>query len=36
MKIALIGITNIKTGKHNLKEPRLEEANRLIEADKLV
>jgi ribosome-binding ATPase YchF (GTP1/OBG family) len=36
MKIALVGITSIKTGKHNLKEPRLEEANRLVKADKLV
>ena len=36
MKIALVGISNIKTGKHNLKEPRLEEANRLVKADKLV
>ena len=36
MKIALVGIPGIKTGKHNLKEPRLEEANRLVEADKLV
>jgi len=36
MKIALVGITGIKVGKHNLKEPRLEEANRLVKADKLV
>ena len=36
MKIALVGIPGIKSGKHNLKEPRLEEANRLVEADKLV
>ena len=36
MKIALVGIPDIKTGKHNLKEPRLDEANRLVEADKLV
>jgi len=36
MKIALVGIPGIKTGKHNLKEPRLDEANRLVAADKLV
>jgi ribosome-binding ATPase YchF (GTP1/OBG family) len=36
MKVALVGISNIKAGKHNLKEPRLEEANRLVKADKLV
>jgi len=36
MKIALVGIPGLKAGKHNLKEPRLEEANRLVAADKLV
>jgi ribosome-binding ATPase YchF (GTP1/OBG family) len=36
MKIALVGIPEIKAGKHNLKEPRLEEAHRLVKADKLV
>jgi hypothetical protein len=34
MKIALLGLNGIKTGKHNLKDPRLEEADRLVEADK--
>src|ERR1022692_3504401 len=34
MKIALFGLTGIKTGKHNLKDPRLDETHRLIEADK--
>jgi ribosome-binding ATPase len=34
MKIALLGITGIKTGKHNLKDPRLDEADKLVEADK--
>jgi hypothetical protein len=34
MKIALLGITEIKVGKHNLKDPRLDEAHRLVEADK--
>jgi ribosome-binding ATPase YchF (GTP1/OBG family) len=36
MKIALVGIPNLKIGKHNLKEPRLDEAHRLEKADKLV
>ncbi|HTY87251.1 MAG TPA: DUF933 domain-containing protein [Candidatus Acidoferrum sp.] len=34
MKIALFGITSIKTGKHNLKDPRLDEAHNLVEAQK--
>jgi len=34
MKIALSGVTGIKTGKHNLKDPRLDEAHKLVEADK--
>jgi ribosome-binding ATPase YchF (GTP1/OBG family) len=34
MKIALFGITEIKTGKHNLKDPRLDQADKLVEADK--
>jgi ribosome-binding ATPase YchF (GTP1/OBG family) len=34
MKIALFGVTGIKTGKHNLKDPRLDEAHKLVEADK--
>ena len=34
MKIALFGITEIKVGKHNLKDPRLDEAHKLVEADK--
>ncbi|MGO8677149.1 MAG: DUF933 domain-containing protein [Limisphaerales bacterium] len=35
MKIALFGITDIKVGKHNLKDPRLDQAHQLVEADKL-
>ena len=35
MKIALFGLNGIKLGKHNLKDPRLDEAHRLVEADKL-
>lgn len=34
MKIATFGISEIKFGKHNLKDPRLDQANALIEADK--
>jgi hypothetical protein len=34
MKIALFGIIDIKLGKHNLKDPRLDQAHGLIEADK--
>lgn len=34
MKIALFGIPDIKLGKHNLKDPRLDQAHKLVEADK--
>jgi hypothetical protein len=34
MKIALFGITDIKLGKHNLKDPRLDQADQLVAADK--
>ena len=34
MKIALFGITEIKPGKHNLKDPRLDQVDKLVEADK--
>jgi ribosome-binding ATPase YchF (GTP1/OBG family) len=34
MKIALFGISEIKPGKHNLKDPRLDQAHKLVEADK--
>ena len=34
MKIALIGIKEIKTGKHNLKDPRLDRIHELVEADR--
>jgi hypothetical protein len=34
MKIALFGISEIKVGKHNLKDARLDQANKLVEADK--
>src|SRR5271157_3997937 len=34
MKIALFGFTDIKPGKHNLKDPRLDQADKLVEADK--
>ena len=34
MKLALTGIPGIKTGKHNLKDPRLDQADKLVEASK--
>ena len=34
MKIALFGIPNFKLGKHNLKDPRFDQADQLVEADK--
>src|SRR6185369_10850759 len=34
MKIALFGVSEIKLGKHNLKDPRLDETHNLVEADK--
>src|SRR5947209_3791985 len=34
MKIALFGIKQIKPGKHNLKDPRLDQTHELVEADK--
>ncbi len=34
MKLALFGISEINVGKHNLKDPRLDQADKLAEADK--
>jgi len=34
MKIALFGISGLKTGKHNLKDPRFDQIDKLVEADK--
>jgi hypothetical protein len=34
MKICLFGITSIPTGSHNLKDPRLDQADKLVEAQK--
>ena len=34
MKIALFGISEIKAGRHNLKDSRLDQADKLVEADK--
>lgn len=36
MKIALVGITGIPLGKHNIKDPRLDQADKLIEAKKKI
>ena len=34
MKIVLFGISEIKVGRHNLKDPRLDQADKLVAADK--
>ena len=34
MKICLFGITGIPTGNHNIKDPRLDQADKLVEAQK--
>jgi hypothetical protein len=34
MKIALFGIPEIKLGKHNLKDPRFDQVDKMVEADK--
>src|SRR5438046_10046836 len=34
MKICLFGISGIVLGKHNLKDPRLDQAHELVEAQK--
>lgn len=34
MKICLFGVSGITPGKHNLKDPRLDEADKLVEAQK--
>jgi ribosome-binding ATPase YchF (GTP1/OBG family) len=34
MKICALGIPGLKPGKHNLKDPRLDQAHQLVEADK--
>src|SRR5262245_62008182 len=34
MKLSLFGIPQLKLGKHNLKDPRLDQADKLVEADK--
>lgn len=34
MKICLLGIPGVPTGKYNVKDPRLDQAHKLVEADK--
>jgi hypothetical protein len=34
MKISLFGISSIPTGKYNIKDPRLDQAHKLVDADK--
>ena len=36
MKVALVGITGVPLGKHNVKDPRLDQADQLIEAKKKI
>jgi hypothetical protein len=36
MKIALFGITELKLGKHNIKDPRFDQVHAMVEADKKV
>ena len=36
MKISLFGIAGIPLGKHNIKDPRLDQADKLVEAEKKV
>jgi hypothetical protein len=36
MKIALFGINDIVSGKHNVKDPRLDQADKLVKADKKI
>jgi ribosome-binding ATPase YchF (GTP1/OBG family) len=36
MKISLVGITGVPLGKHSVKDPRLDQADKLVEADKKV
>jgi ribosome-binding ATPase YchF (GTP1/OBG family) len=36
MKVSLVGITGVPLGRHNVKDPRLDEADRLIESKKKV
>jgi hypothetical protein len=36
MRLCLFGITGIALGKHNLKDPRLDQAHKLVEADKKI
>jgi len=36
MKIALVGITGVPLGKHSVKDPRMDQADKLVEADKKV
>src|SRR6185295_4054975 len=33
MKIALVGITGVPIGKHRVKDPRLDQADKLVKAD---
>jgi len=34
MKVSLVGIAGVSLGKHNVRDPRLDQADKLVEADK--
>ena len=33
MKIALVGVTGVPLGKHKVRDPRLDQADKLVKAD---
>src|SRR5260221_14235109 len=34
MKVALVGVVGVPLGKHKVKDPRMDQADKLVEADK--
>ena len=34
MKVALVGVAGVPLGKHKVKDPRLDQADKLVKADK--
>ena len=36
MKVALVGVTGVPLGKHKVKDPRMDQADRLVKADKKI
>jgi hypothetical protein len=33
MKVALVGVTGVPLGKHRVRDPRLDQADKLVKAD---